>query len=291
MKSKVEVGRVIKIISNRYTVKLENKSVIASPRGKLRLVGNIYAGDMVKVVYERGSAIIDEVLPRKNSLTRPNVSNLDTVLIVIAPEPAPDLILVDKIMLNAYQQGIKPVLVFNKSDMLNDIEIESIIAPYKKHIDTAVISAENKIGLEQLIPYVENNVVCLAGQSAVGKTSLMNALLDLNLATDGLAKKGNRGQSTTRHIEMYEALGGIIADTCGFNIMTLVDIEPEELIFYYDEFIPLQSSCKFKSCTHTIEPDCAVKKALEDKKLDQGRYDRYIHIYKELKELRRKLYD
>lgn len=284
-------GTVTSIVANRYTVKCGNKEYTAYARGKLRRDGDIYVGDKVAVVFERGEAVIDAVKPRTNSLVRPYVANVDAALIVIAKEPEPDMLLVDKIIVNCYVEGIKPVICYNKCELAGEGEIAKLLEPYRSFMDCIEVSAEEKRGFGDLAAFVEGKTVCLAGQSAVGKTSLLNALLDLNLKTDGLSRKVKRGKNTTRHVEIYEALGGNIMDTCGFSMLTLVDLKPEELTYYYEDFIKYQDECRYRGCTHTEEPDCAVKKAVAEEALDKGRYMRYLEIYGELKENRRKLYD
>lgn len=292
MKNRTLDGKVIKIVSNRYTVRgSDGKEYRAYARGKLRLQGDIYVGDNVKLVFERGEAIIDAVKPRTNQLVRPFVANVDSALIVVAKEPEPDMLLIDKIIMNCHLEGIKPVLIYNKADLATDAEIDRLFAPYVDYIDCVRVSALEKNGLENLREYVEDKVVCFAGQSAVGKTSLLNAILDLNLKTDGLSQKIKRGKNTTRHVEIYEALGGDVMDTCGFSMLSIVSIDPEEIIYYYPDFIEYQDECRFKSCTHREEPDCAVKKAVEDGKLSKERYQRYLEIFKEIDEHKRRLYD
>lgn len=291
MKLKSLDGKVVKIVSNRYTVKCGDKSYKAFARGKLRLQGDIYVGDNVKIVFERGEAVIDEVKPRINSLIRPFVANVDSALIVVAKEPEPDMLLIDKIIINCHLEGITPVLVYNKSDLATDAEINALFKPYEGYIDCIKVSAYTKTGLNELGQYIKDKVVCFAGQSAVGKTSLLNAILDLNLKTDGLSEKIKRGKNTTRHVEIYEAFDGMVMDTCGFSMLSIVSIDENDLRYYYEDFLPLQEGCRFNSCTHTEEPDCAVKNAVEKGALDKARYDRYIAIFEEIKEHRRRQYD
>ena len=283
---------VTKIVSDLYTVSSEKGTFRAKARGRFRLKGqSVCVGDIVKVVSEKGFMVIDEVLPRRNSLLRPFVSNIDSALIVVAKEPVPDMILADKIIVNCFIEGIKPVLVYNKRELAAGGEIEKLFSAYDSFIDCIAVSALEKSGFEELRREIEGKTVCLAGQSAVGKTSLMNAILDAGLKTDGLSKKIKRGKNTTRHVEIYEAWGGKIMDTCGFSMLTLVNLEPDELKYYYEDFLPLAGECRFSACSHVNEPDCAVKKAVDEGRVDKARYLRYLEIYNELKNGRRKSYD
>ncbi len=285
-------GRITKVISNRYEVTSDSgETVVATARGKLKLNGELYVGDIVRYGYEKGTAVITEVLPRKNSLIRPFVANVDTCVIVVAKEPEPDMLLVDKIIVNCYAEGVKPVLCYNKSDIAKPEEIDYLFAPYRDYMECISVSAAEKSGFDKLGELVSGKTVCFAGQSAVGKTSLLNAILDLNLKTDGLSRKIKRGKNTTRHVELYPALGGYIVDTCGFSMLTVTDIKPEELTYYYADFLIYQDDCKYRGCTHVDEPDCAVKRAVAEGKLSKARYERYLAIYEELKEYRKKLYD
>lgn len=285
-------GRVTKVISNRYEVATEEgEIVVATARGKLRLNGELYVGDNVRYEFERGTAVITEAFPRKNSLIRPFVANVDRCVIVVAKVPEPDMLLVDKIIVNCYAEGITPVLCYNKSDLASADEIDALFSPYRDYIECITVSAVLKTGFDALAGLVKGKTVCFAGQSAVGKTSLLNAILDLNLKTDGLSRKIKRGKNTTRHVEIYPALGGYIVDTCGFSMLTITDIKPEELTYYYEDFLSYQDDCKYRGCTHTEEPDCAVKKAVADGKISNERYQRYLALYQELKEYRKKLYD
>lgn len=284
-------GQVVKIVSNRYTVQADGKIYNAYARGRLRLGEDIFVGDYVKLQIQKPLSVIDTVLPRKNKLIRPYVANIDKVIIVLAKEPLPDLLLADKVLLNCYKEGIDPVICYNKIDLAEAEEVERVLDAYKTFVPCVAVSSETGQNLELLSPYINNHLVCLAGQSAVGKTSILNALAGLSLKTDGLSLKIMRGKNTTRHVEIFEVLGGRVVDTCGFSMLETIDLAPEELVYYYPEFIPLQDKCRYKSCTHISEPDCAVKKALENGDIDKGRYERYTLLYKERKEARDKRYE
>lgn len=275
-------GVVTKIVSNLYTVFADGDYREAVARGRLKLnPRSVTVGDRVVLSDENGTNVIDSVLPRKNELQRPFVANVDTAFIVIAKEPKPDLLLTDKIIVNCFKEGVTPVLVYNKCELAEDGEIDALKRAYS-FIDVIAVSAKLKSGLRELESEVDGKTVCLAGQSAVGKTSLMNAVLDLDLKTDGLSAKIKRGKNTTRHVEIYPALGGHVMDTCGFSMLTLVNIPSDELKYYYEDFLKFADDCKYTACNHISEPGCAVKEAVAAGKLDKGRYDRYLQIYNEL---------
>lgn len=282
-------GTVIKIISNRYTVLSDGKAYIAYPRGRLKLDGDIFAGDKVLIETGGQNSAIEKVLPRKTLLKRPYVANVDTLIIVIAPEPEPDFLLVDKLLICCFREGIKPVLCINKSDVASANFVESIFSAYKDVCKCVSVSASVPASLSVLEEEISGKLVSFAGQSAVGKTSILNTLLENNLPTGELSKI-KRGRNTTRHVEIYSALGGSIVDTCGFSVLEIDDLKPEELRFYYDEYVALQNKCAVNRCEHVSEADCAVRAAAESGTLDKGRYERYTEIYNELKEARLKKY-
>lgn len=290
-RSIVKEGQIVKIVANRYTVAGDGKVYTAFARGRLRLGEDIFVGDMVEFEVQKPLSVICRVLPRKNKLIRPYVANIDKAIIVIAKEPEPDLLLLDKILLNCYKEGIDPVICYNKTDLADPEEIENTLKPYKEFAETVKVSSLTGENIEKLGRMIEGSLACLAGQSAVGKTSILNSLAGLSLKTDELSQRIKRGKNTTRHVEIFEAAGGRIADTCGFSMLETVELEPGELIYYYPEFLPLQNKCKYKSCTHTAEPDCAVKEALKEGGVDKGRYERYTFIYNELKEFWDKKYE
>ncbi len=284
----MDKGLVVKITASGYVLRVGEERLKAIVRGKLR-GQEIYVGD--EVMFERGRAnTIESICPRRNVLTRPFVANVDAVLIVVAPIPAPDFVIVDKVVLNAYRVGIKPILVFNKIDLATDADINLTKDGYKD-IDVVFVSAKDGRGLQELKELISGKTVCLAGQSAVGKSSLLNALFSLDVAVGEVSHKWGRGKNTTRFVEMFRLGDSEIVDTCGFSVLELLDIEPDELKFYYDEFLPLQEECKFRGCNHISEPDCAVKRAVESGLINVNKYNRYKIIYEELKERRKKLYD
>ena len=255
-------------------------------RGKIKKDFDVYVGDYVEINEEEN--VIDKVFERKNCMIRPYVANLDVLYITVAPVPEPDWNLVEKLLLNCHQQKITPALVLNKCDLPYDKT--TMIEPYENYIPTFIVSAKTGENIDKLKEYSQGKLVCFCGQSAVGKSSIIGKLGGVKLETGELSKKIKRGKNTTRHVEIYDLSGGQIVDTCGFSVMEGIDVEPEELVYYYDEFLAVQNQCKFCNCTHTKEPDCAVKKGVREGTINPLRYERYVKLYEELKERRKKKY-
>ncbi len=258
-------------------------------RGKLKRDEDVFVGDFVE--YDKLNKVVISVYPRANRLIRPYVANVDILLIVVAPKPQPDWVLVEKLLLNCHSQRILPVLVVNKCDLLDENELENMIAPYRREVKTFSVSAKKGIGLDELRSFTSGKTVCLSGQSAVGKTSLINALGGYRLETGELSRKIDRGKNTTRQVEIFFIGDGKIVDTCGFSIVDGIDIKPQELIYYYDEFLAVQDKCRYSNCTHTNEPGCEVKRLVNDKRISESRYARYVKLYKELTERSKRRYD
>lgn len=279
-------GRVVKGVASRFSVYTDEGVKTCLARGRLKSDGFIYVGDYVEIVRDRDVWVIESVAPRKNALIRPYVSNIDLCLITVAPVPAPDFLLVDKVIVNCLAEGITPVLVVNKSD------IEKVDVSEYNCVETVFCSAETEGGADVLVPVIGGKTVCFAGQSAVGKSSLINALIGSPLLEVGaLAKKTDRGKHTTRRTELIPLGDNTwVADTCGFSMLEAVELPPAELRLYYDDFEPYRPACRFNGCTHIDEPDCAVR-AEVGKSIGKGRYERYKTIFAELDERRKNKYD
>jgi len=227
---------------------------------------------------------------RKNELIRPYIANVDAVAAVVAPVPEPDWICVEKIILNCLKQNVTPFIILNKADLIDEETKKKMLAPYENSFDVFAVSAKTGEGIKELEEYMEGKLVCLAGQSAVGKSSLINAVFSASLEVGELSKKIARGKNTTRHVEIYDFGNCRIADTCGFSVAEHADVMPEELTMYYGEFTEYRNFCRYDNCTHISEPDCAVKRAVNEGKLNKDRYERYVSLYNEIKESRKKRY-
>ncbi|MBR7160073.1 MAG: ribosome small subunit-dependent GTPase A [Clostridia bacterium] len=274
-------GIVVKIISFEYYV-MDDTSRQVIPcrsRGGLRRGGDIYVGDKVNYTYTKGKyGVIDKVLPRHNCLVRPYVANIDLAVIVIATYPEPDYHLVDKILINCSKNDITPLICINKCDLGDTTQIEKQYA----YFDIVKVSALTGEGIEGLKARLEGKISCFAGQSAVGKTSIINTILSTSYETGELSKIG-RGRHTTRHVEIY-SLGSnsYCADTCGFSLLEVDGIEHDKLHLYYDDFREYESGCYFRDCSHTHEETCGIKDAVGRGLIPRPRYDRYVELYTEM---------
>lgn len=280
-------GRVIKAVASKFWVDTDDGVRVCFARKKLKADGAIYVGDRAEIARDRDAWVIEKVLPRANALVRPYVANVDVCLVVVAPEPEPDLLLADKVIVNCLAEGIRPVLVWNKSDLE-----KGDLAEYNGVCETLECSAETGEGIDALASSIRGQTACFAGQSAVGKSSIINALLDSPALEVGeLAKKIKRGRHTTRRAEIIPlGEGTYLVDTCGFSMLDAVDVPPEELRLYFDDFEKFRPECRFNTCLHLDEPDCAVKAHLGCG-VGRGRYERYKLIYAELDDRRKNKYD
>jgi len=288
-------GRIIKGIGGFYNVLLEDGTIVTcKARGRFRNEGvTPMVGDQVEVSFhETGFAAMDDILPRKNALLRPPVANIDLLVIVLSASiPKPDFLLADKLLIQAKTLQIEPLLVLNKMDSAKPEITDEFLRDYAA-FHRVLASAASGEGIDALKQALTNRVSCFAGQSAVGKSSLLNALFpELALETGGLAKKTDRGKHTTRQAELWPYLGGAVLDTPGFSLFEMSELEQSALDASYPEFAGVTSECRFAGCRHVAEPDCAVKALLQTGKLSQGRYARYIEIQAEIEDKRKHRYD
>jgi len=288
-------GRIIRGIGGFYDVLLESGETLRSKaRGRFRNEGIVpMVGDLVELsLPETGFAAMDEILPRINALLRPPVANIDLLIIVLsAGVPKPDFLLADKLLVQALTLKIEPLLVLNKIDAAKQDIIDSFLGDYAA-FRTLLASSRNGLGLDALKEMLTGRISCFAGQSAVGKSSLLNALFpELALEIGELAKKTDRGKHTTRQAELWPYLGGAVLDTPGFSLFEMSELTQEALNNCYPEFAGVSSECRFTGCRHNSEPDCAVKALLTSGKLTQGRYARYLEIQKEIEEKHKHRYD
>lgn len=275
-------GTIIKGIGGFYYVKLDNGDVIETRARGIFRKENIkpMIGDVVEC--ENGS--VEKIYDRKNSLVRPSVSNIDNLVIVAAvASPSPDFLLIDKMAVNAEIAGIKPIICINKTDLESD---EAVRNAYKfSGYPVISISATEEKGIDELLPYLKNKTTAFAGLSGVGKSSILGLLTENEIETGKVSDKIQRGKHTTRHIELFPLKeGGFCLDTPGFSTLEVVGIKADELSTYFPEM--RDNNCYYKTCSHIKEPDCDIKRRLEEGLIPQSRMDSYIEIYDALKKIK-----
>lgn len=282
------VGKIIKGIGGFYYVKTADGKIFeCRARGIFRKDKiKPYIGDNVEFSLNSGSGNIDKILERKNLLIRPPVSNIDTLVIVIAAaNPSPDTFLTDKLILNAEIAGIEPIICINKSDLENVDEIAKI---YKNAgYSVVTLSAKNEENVPSLLPYLKDKTSAFAGLSGVGKSTLLSLLTGTNQETGEISEKIKRGKHTTRSVELLElSSGGFVLDTPGFSSFEVTEIKADALKEYFPEMKGHNNLCRFKGCSHINEPDCEIKRLVEAGEISESRYDSYKEIYNKLKKIK-----
>jgi len=235
---------------------------------------------------------LEEILPRRSECLRPPVANVSLLLIVVSPAPAPDLLLVDRLMVRARQQGMKLALIVNKCDLDEGLfpELEKQYAG--ADCPVLAVSARQERGLEAVRALMQGEMCCFTGQSGVGKSTMINALLGLKLETGEISQKILRGKNTTRHAELILSEGLRVLDTAGFSLLELDgQMDPVTLKDYYPEFIPHEGECRFAPCFHDREPGCAVSQAIVAGEINHERAERYRLLLADVRQAWRDRYD
>lgn len=273
------IGKIIKIISNDYTIRLDNNEIITvKARGVFRnknitpLVGD-------NVIIDLNKKVIDKVLTRKNELIRPPVANIDQAIIVtscVKPDFSSNLL--DKMLNIIEYNNIKPIIVITKYDLLSDTSYIDSIIKYYKSIGYKVF-INNQI--DEIRKIFNNKVTILTGNSGVGKSTLINKLGNMNLKTNEISKALGRGKHTTRAIELYDLFGGLIADTPGFSSLSFIDMTKEDIRDNFIEFNNYKDKCKYRDCMHINEEICEIKRKVEDNIILKERYNNYKKFIEE----------
>lgn len=284
-------GTIIKAISGFYYVAVGDKVFECKARGSFRQSKiSPIVGDRVSILLlSQNSGVVESVLPRKNCLSRPAIANIDKLIIVSSyKNPSPDLYMIDRLTAIAVFNGIMPVIVFNKSDTGDFSELERI---YKNAgFKTYVVSAKHLDSLSELKHEFENCVCAMAGNSGVGKSSLLNSLFgNLNLKTGDVSIALGRGKHTTRHTQLFSvSSGGFVADTAGFSSIDQVNNQLEfkkNLPNCFTDFLPYLDFCKFTSCSHICEKGCGLIAAVECGNVEKTRHQSYMRMADELKSI------
>lgn len=287
-------GRIIKGVGGIYSIKTSQGIIKSRARGVFRVEKlTPLIGDLVniKISSEDNMGYIIDIKPRETELLRPPVSNITQAIVVMSVKnPDINTWLLDKFLLMAEYEGLHTVIVFNKSD-LDFKEAERLKEIYELAGYEVIISSINlDIGIESLKKHLKNNISVFAGPSGVGKSSLLNKIhKGFKLETGNISSKSKRGKHTTRHIELLELDdNSFVLDSPGFSSLNLDFIENEsEVRDYFKEIHEYSKGCKFLSCLHNKEPGCAVKEAVEKNIIDKKRYENYILLLEEVKNIRR----
>lgn len=289
-------GKIIKGIAGFYYVQTEASGLYECKAKGIFRKEKIkpLVGDNVEISVtdeEKKNGNVDQILQRKNTLIRPAVANIDQVLVIFAAaSPKPNLNLLDRFLVSMEMQGVPAVLCFNKLDCVEKEEKEQLSRIYAgSGCQVLFTCARTGEGIAQVRAVLEGKTTAVAGPSGVGKSSMVNLLApEAQMETGEISRKIDRGKHTTRHSEILPVSGHtFICDTPGFSSLAVWDMEKEELKECFREFSPYEGQCRFQGCTHTHEPGCAVKEALEAGRISQERYDNYLEMYTELKEKRR----
>ncbi|WP_125546006.1 ribosome small subunit-dependent GTPase A [Levilactobacillus lindianensis] len=285
-------GQIRQSLSGFYDVFSDGKMYRTRARGNFRkrritpLVGD-------RVQFESSTlkeGYILEILPRTNALTRPPVANIDqgiVVAAVAAPEFSTNLL--DRQLIALEISGIRPVIVFTKTDLIDDDRyqaFETLAAGYRQIGYPVVLTREpfSADGLDQVKATLADRETVIMGQTGAGKSTLLNHIApDLELATGEISTALNRGKHTTRKVSLMPIAGGLVADTPGFSSYDTLTIDYRDLGHYFPEFVAVANQCRFRGCVHLNEPGCAVKEGVERGDLMQSRYDNYLQLLTLLK--------
>lgn len=271
-------------LSGFYEVKTREKTVTCRGRGNLRRGSEIpLTGDMVEITTEKGRGMVEKILPRKNRFIRPAVANVDALVVFAAnANPVTDPFLIDRVAAIAGDQDVPVYICVNKCDLDPATDLVRIY----EHAGFPVIraSAQTGEGVEQLRSLLQGKLTAFTGNTGVGKSSMLNCLCpELELATGEVSEKLGRGRHTTRHVELF-CLDGetFVADTPGFSSFDTDQMDvllKENLQYAFPDFGKYVGTCQFHDCSHRAEPNCAVRRAVENGNIERTRYESYLKLY------------
>ena len=276
-------GRIHSGIGGSYAVVTQEGTFSCRARGLFRKQGiTPLVGDLVRVErIDEKEGYIQEILPRKNAMARPPLANLDQLFLLCSTaQPRPNLRLLDTLVAVAELSGIEPVIVFTKCDLADGEDLAQLYRAFK----CFAISIDDDVDAIRALFRDKTSAFC--GNTGVGKSTLLNRIApELNLATDEISLKLGRGRHTTRHVELYPAAGGWVADTPGFSALEPLEqqaLTKENLAQGFREFEPYQS-CRFLDCAHVKDSGCAAVKAVKAGEIPRSRHESYCALYEELK--------
>ncbi|MET3194419.1 ribosome small subunit-dependent GTPase A [Bacillus sp. OAE603] len=285
-------GKIIKALSGFYYVETDDTIVECRGRGNFRnkKITPLVGDEAVYSVEKSGEGYLLEIKDRKNELVRPPIANVDQAILVfsaVEPNFSPNLL--DRFLVLIEFNEIKPLIVITKIDLCNETQLQSVLeyVDYYRQIgyEVCLTSSKTEEGLEKVLPHLANKISVFAGQSGVGKSTLLNAINpELDLKTGIISTHLGRGKHTTRHVELIKIGEGLVADTPGFSSLEFIDIEAEDLSYCFIEMREKSQECKFRGCTHLKEPKCAVKEAVENGEITTERYNHYVSFIDEIRD-------
>ncbi|WP_334071760.1 MULTISPECIES: ribosome small subunit-dependent GTPase A [Paenibacillus] len=298
-------GLIVKALSGYYYVKPDaaapGETIQCRGRGIFKKKGlSPLVGD--RVLYsptENGEGTVDEILPRETELIRPPIANAKlAVLLFSLKEPDLNLQLLDKFLVHIEHAGLKTLICLTKEDLLGESEdgnIQDLTAQVQEMYqrigyEVLITSSKTGLGTEEVKASLAGEISVFSGQSGVGKSSLLNAMLPgLSLETSEISMKLGRGRHTTRHVELIELEnGGYVADTPGFSQLDFLELGIEELSSCFREFHDYADACKFRGCSHLHEPGCKVREAAAEGAIASSRYEHYVQFHEEMKDKKRR---
>lgn len=285
-------GRIVKGIGGFYFVSDGSRVVMGKARGNLKRNKELlYVGDIIDYeITADGEAIINGVARRDNSLIRPPVSNLNLLVVVFAASsPEPNFNVIDKMCIACEAKGIDIAICITKPDLVSSEELDEIRSRYDSAYDVMTVNGMTGAGIDSLRERISGRNVALAGPSGVGKSTILNNIVGAQSAETGtVSDKTGRGRHTTRHVEIFELGDGTnLYDTPGFTSLELPSMEPSELSNLIPEFRACRGQCRYADCVHMKEPGCAVKEAVNEGVIPEGRYDTYLNLMEEVKKWRK----
>lgn len=285
-------GKIQQSLSGFYDVISEGTVYRTRARGNFRNKKiTPLVGDIVEFkVDDSGQGYILNILPRKNSLVRPPIANVDqAVVTTAAAEPSFSSNLLDRQLVAVEIGDIKPIIYFSKTDLLSDqkfADFQKLAENYRKIGYQVVLPVKpfDEESLNELQNILSDQETVIMGQTGAGKSTLLNHLApELKLDTGEISQALNRGKHTTRKVSLLPVAGGLVADTPGFSSYDPFELRANELANYYPEFKRASKFCRFRGCVHVNEPDCEVKKGVENGEIMRSRYENYLQLYTDIK--------